>query len=146
MESIFEVAKYFLLLGPMNHKKLEKLCYYAQAWHLAIIGRPLMYTSFQAWVHGPVSPELWHKYKEWGGLIIRQYEGMPNFNNPDTREFLNKIYNLYGRYSGDYLESLTHQEAPWINARKGLPVNAICTNEISQIDMAKYYRGVLNPN
>lgn len=144
MENIFEVAKYFLLLGQMNHKKLQKLCYYAQAWSLALTDVRLINTWFEAWAHGPVSPVLWHRYKEWGGLIISSYEGNPNFNSNQTALFLNKIYQLYGHYSGDQLEQLTHKEYPWINAREGYPEGAICTNIISENDMASFYRTQLH--
>lgn len=144
MENIFEVAKYFLLLGQMNHKKLQKLCYYAQAWSLALTGVCLMNTWFEAWAHGPVSPVLWRRYKEWGGLLISSYEGNPSFNSSQTALFLDKIYQLYGHYSGDQLEQLTHKEEPWINARKGYPAGAICTNTISEDDMASFYRTLLH--
>ncbi len=143
MENIFEVAKYFLSLGQMNHKKLQKLCYYAQAWSLALTGVCLMNTWFEAWAHGPVSPELWRKYRDWGGLIISSYDGSPNFLNANTKFFLDKIYKLYGSYSGDQLEQLTHNETPWLNARQGYPTGAICTNEISNNDMKNYYRQLL---
>ena len=143
MENIFDVAKYFLLLGQMNHKKLQKLCYYAQAWSLALTDAHLMDTWFEAWAHGPVSPELWRKYKDWGGLPISSYEGVPTFNNNQTQSFLDKIYRLYGHYSGDQLEQLTHNEAPWINAREGYSAGAICTNTISESDMASFYRTLL---
>lgn len=144
MENIYEVAKYFLLLEQMDHKKLQKLCYYAQAWSLVLTGVHLMNTWFEAWVHGPVSPELWHKYKDWGGLLISSYEGTPNFNNNQTQLFLNKIFQLYGKYSGDQLEQLTHRETPWIKARGYYPPGAVCTNVISESDMASYYKKLLS--
>ena len=43
MTTIYEVAKYFLSLDDMTHKKLQKLCYYAQAWFLALYDT-LLYT------------------------------------------------------------------------------------------------------
>lgn len=144
METVFDVAKYFLLLGQMNHKKLQKLYYYAQAWSLALTGNRLMDTWFEAWAHGPVSPVLWHKYKDWRGLTISFYEGVPNFSNDRTKNFLDKIYQLYGQYSGDQLEQLTHSETPWINARQGYPEGAACTNSISENDMAAFYKNLLN--
>lgn len=144
MENIFDIARYFLLLGQMNHKKLQKLCYYAQAWSLALTGTRLMDTWFEAWAHGPVSPELWYRYRDWGGLIISSYEGNPNFRSKQTASFLNKIYQLYGNYSGDQLEQLTHKEAPWINARGNYPPGAVCTNTISEKDMANYYKMLLH--
>lgn len=39
-------------------KKLQKLCYYAQAWAYALKGYRLEDTDYQAWVHGPFSPAL----------------------------------------------------------------------------------------
>jgi uncharacterized phage-associated protein len=37
MTNIFDVAKYILhaIGGQMSTMKLQKLCYYCQAWHLA---------------------------------------------------------------------------------------------------------------
>ena len=59
MSDIRKVAQYFLSKESMSHKKLQKLCYYAQAWYLANYGKPLMPNRFEAWVHGPVSPDLY---------------------------------------------------------------------------------------
>ena len=96
------------------------------------------------WAHGPVSPELWHRYKDWGGLAISSYEGIPSFNSDQTVSFLKKIYQLYGDYSGDQLEQLTHNEMPWINARGDYPPGAICTNVIDEDDMTYFYRKLLH--
>ena len=54
MTSIFEVARFFLTKESMTHLKLQKLCYYAQAWYLTIYGQRLFNEEFQAWLHGPV--------------------------------------------------------------------------------------------
>lgn len=34
--SVFDVANWFLAHETMMHKKLQKLCYYAQAWFYAL--------------------------------------------------------------------------------------------------------------
>ena len=34
--SVFDIANWFLTKGQMTHKKLQKLCYYAKAWYLAL--------------------------------------------------------------------------------------------------------------
>ena len=36
MEKVMDVANWFLSQSSMTHKKLQKLCYYAQAWHCAL--------------------------------------------------------------------------------------------------------------
>ena len=56
MESIYSVANYFLSKEPMTHKKLQKMCYFAQAWHMANYDSPLVPNRFEAWVHGRFLP------------------------------------------------------------------------------------------
>lgn len=138
MENILEVAKYFLLLGPMNHKKLQKLCYYAQAWYLAIYKRRLMDVDFEAWVHGPVSVKLYNRYRDWGYLKITGIQSIPNLTQA-TMLFLDKIYSLYGHYNAEELENLTHEETPWIEARGNLGEKVACKNKISDNSMQQYY-------
>jgi uncharacterized phage-associated protein len=65
-----DIADYFVWLANdtgsfVSNLQLQKLVYYAQAWHLALYDRPLFEDDFQAWVHGPVIPELFDKYKHW---------------------------------------------------------------------------------
>lgn len=143
MISIFELAKWFLSMESMSNLKLQKMCYYAQAWHLALFGSPLVDTQFEAWVHGPVSRELYRKYKDWGWYDISKYTGSLHIDE-DTKEFLEFVYSLYGDLSGNQLEDLTHKEAPWINARGGLPRNEVSHNIISDMDMMNYYRQLIN--
>ena len=59
MTSIFDVAAYVLdKLGVMTTMKLEKLCYYSQAWSLVWDERRLFPERFEAWANGPVGPDL----------------------------------------------------------------------------------------
>jgi uncharacterized phage-associated protein len=50
----------------VSHKKLQKLLYYVEAWNLVHLDSPLLDEDFEAWVHGPVVPELYHVLKEFG--------------------------------------------------------------------------------
>lgn len=146
MIQIYEVAKYFLKKEPMSHKKLQKLCYYAQAWYYANYGCPLMPNSFEAWIHGPVSPELYSVYRDWGWLPIRQDENIqPQIPNNSIKNFLDLVFKTYGPYSGDQLENFTHQEEPWQKARKGYAPSEYCRVPISGKDMQEYYGKRLNP-
>lgn len=94
----------------MTHKKLQKLCYYAYAWNLALKGEKLFKERFQAWVHGPVSPQLYKKYREHGWQTIPP-DDAPLLQN-DVIEVLETVYETYGEFTGDELESLTHSELP----------------------------------
>ena len=46
--SVFDIANWFLSKGEMTQKKLQKLCYYAQAWCYALKGYRLEDTDYQA--------------------------------------------------------------------------------------------------
>lgn len=148
---IFSAAKYFLSKVDeeegvlITHLKLQKIVYYAQAWYLAIYQRRLFEDAeFQAWAHGPVSPELFQEYRVYG------YQPIPFPEDFDLaeygrkeRDFLDQIWSLYGKYDAKYLEALTHKEDPWIDARGDLPEGARCENPISDELMVEYYGGLL---
>lgn len=139
MENIFAVARYFLSKEPMSHKKLQKMCYYAQAWYLANYGERLIPNRFEAWVHGPVSPDLYNRYRDWGWENIAQYRGAVDFEDRSVYSFLDEVYKVYGDYDADELESITHRELPWSNARRGIPAGVYSRNPISLNDMRQYY-------
>jgi len=142
--TIFDVADTFLSFESMTHKKLQKLCYYAQAYHLALNDYPLVNCKFQAWKHGPVCPELYREYKIYGHLLIPQKE-MPEVIKKDTyvREFLEDIYDIFGRFSAKQLEYMTHNEEPWKAARGELEDWEKTINEITNESMKHYYKKFL---
>lgn len=148
--TIFDVADYFLTLvdqasgSVMTHLKLQKLCYYAQAWHLVFTGNPIFENHFEAWAHGPVCPDLWHKYKEY------RYEPIPApeyFDTqslcPEVQETLDEVWNTYGSFDAKYLERLTHQEKPWIEARQGCRPGDRCDTPINIETMREYYSAMV---
>ena len=144
MVGVEEVAKWFLYQSSMEHKKLQKLCYYAQAWHCALEGEPLFSERIEAWVHGPVIPVLYQQYKDYGWQEIPQVKGFDESKiSSGTLEVLRAVYDSYGGLTGIQLENLTHNESPWQVARGELyPLQplATCTNEIREQDMRDYYR------
>src|SRR3954471_20957810 len=59
-----KLAKYLLATGgPMSHLKLQKMIYYVEGCHLAILEEPLITDHLEAWMHGPVAPAVWHHFK-----------------------------------------------------------------------------------
>ncbi len=140
--SVFEIADWFLAKSEMTHKKLQKLCYYAQAWCYALKGFRLEDTDFQAWVHGPVSPALWEKFKSFGFDSIRITGNYENTISPEDEKLLDDVWDTYGDETGNALEALTHRELPWRQARKGYEPGERCTIIISPETMASYYRAI----
>ncbi|MEE0136997.1 Panacea domain-containing protein [Fusobacterium ulcerans] len=137
MYSIEQIADWFLTKEAMRPKKLQKICYYAQAWNLALKKKKLIDCDFEAWVHGPVCPKLYRKYKDFGWDLIAQKE-VHEIKSEDL-DILESVWETYGEYDGQQLEALTHEETPWLNARKGLGKWDSSNNKISSEDMQKFY-------
>jgi len=144
--TVFDIAKWFLQKQPMEHKKLQKLCYYSQAWSLALKDSKLIDGNFEAWVHGPVNRPLWNRLKNYGYSLIdeKALAGVANNIDEQTALFLEMVWATYKDFNGFQLESLTHQEAPWISAREGLsscePSDRIIDNRL----MKSYYRNLVS--
>ncbi len=136
---ITDAANWFLSKSPLQHKKLQKLCYYAVAWNYALLDSPLCANDeFQAWVHGPVSPLLYSKYKEYGWIPIPQKDETADFkNSADVLEF---VWETYGDLNQFQLENLTHEEMPWQKARGSLGEFDLSENVIDIEDMKVFYR------
>ena len=126
-----EISDFFISLSNdtqnlITNLKLQKIMYYAQAWHLTITGERLFDGEFEAWVHGPVLTTLYNDYKGFGWHPIEREdleEGSFNKlrNNIDlkTLEILDEVIDEYFGLSAYELERLTHSEDPWVKARKG---------------------------
>lgn len=141
MATVFEVADWFLSKGELTHKKLQKLCYYAQAWSYAICPEPISDGAFEAWVHGPVCRALYNKYKDYGFSNIPQTD-KPNCFTPDQEAFLNDVWETYGGLSANSLEALSHSEMPWQRARVGIDPSESCSTFINPKDMSEYYKSI----
>ncbi len=138
MNTIQQIAQWFLGKESMTHKKLQKLCYYSQAWHLALHGSELFAERFEAWVHGPISPVLYSIYADYGWEKIPSETSQPILEEA-SEGILQAVWNTYASFDGDQLEALTHSEAPWQKARGNLQPCDTCTREIKHQDMRDYY-------
>lgn len=123
----------------LTNLKLQKLVYYAQAWYLALYDKPLFEDRLEAWVHGPVQPTLYHKYKKYGWNPIHDDPGEVDLP-ANIKAHLDEVLAAYGGLGAYDLERLTHREAPWLNARHGIEKDELCTNPISTEDMRVFYR------
>ncbi|MFC7552646.1 Panacea domain-containing protein [Pseudoroseomonas wenyumeiae] len=120
-----DIARYFLAKADpeagdaISNLKLQKLCYYAQGFHLALYDRPLFEERIEAWQHGPVVPDLYHEYKSYGSASIPVPQDLDRASYPeDVRELLDEVYSVYGQYSAWKLRNMTHEERPWIDAHQ----------------------------
>lgn len=145
MVSVFDVAKYILeKQGAMSTWKLQKLCYYAQAWHFTWTEKRLIAEDFQAWRNGPVCPELFAAHK---GKFTISAELLNNGDaqnlNADEADSVNVVLKSYGDREPYDLKEQSHSEQPWKIARGNLPPDENSDAVISLESMGDYYGSLI---
>ena len=136
---ITDVANWFLSKSPLQHKKLQKLCYYAVAWNYALLDSSLCNNDeFQAWIHGPVRPLLYDNYKNFGWTYIPKATSDIDFGS--SQDVLDFVWEVYKDYTQFQLENLTHSELPWLEARDGYEDFERSEVVISSKTMREFYK------
>lgn len=125
----------------LTNLKLQKLLYYAQAWFLATNGKPLFQEDFEAWVHGPVLPSQYHRFKGHSWKPITAKVVRPELTR-SVRKHLDAILDVFGSDSAIALERMTHAERPWKEARGDLAPHESSHATIDKRVMKEYYRSL----
>ena len=140
MAQVGDVAAYIMQeKGRMTTMKLHKLLYYCQAWHVVWDEELLFDSKIEAWIDGPVIPEIYKLHRR-----IFILTNLPSSGNPDNlteseQASVDGVLRVYGDLSARELADRTHREAPWVDARRGLDPNERSNAEISQHSMYQYY-------
>lgn len=140
--NVFDVAAYILSkTGVITHMKLQKLIYYSQAWALVWDDAPLFPERIEAWINGPVSPDLFQELK--GQFSIGpssvDSKGDAKKLSDEQRQTIDGVVEHYGTHNSQYLSDLSHLEDPWRNARNGIPDSIRGSQEIIHASMSEYY-------
>ena len=152
MYTVDNIADFFLSKESISPKKLQKLVYYSYAWSIALLNDSpeniqfkLFESDVEAWVHGPVVPELYRKYKDFGWQEIPQVKDFDeSIFASEILDILQQVWDVYGGFTGNQLEAISHKEMPWIEARKGNPVCMASSEIISDKNMFIYYNEQAN--
>jgi len=101
MPDVEDVAHYFLELegdaGEISNLKLQKLVYYAQGFSLALRGQPLFDAAIEAWMHGPVVPGLYRRFRDYGSNPIPpSAEFDSSVLSADERHLIEEVFDVYG--------------------------------------------------
>lgn len=146
MATALDVAKFFLSKvdrengDAITQLKLQKLVYYAQAWSAALRNEPIFPEVIQAWINGPVVPEVWAKYREYERTPIPFDEEIDlNLFTSGEIALLEEVWNTYGELSASKLWQLSHQEYPWKASRAGVAPDEKTKEEIPFINLVSYY-------
>ncbi len=103
----------------MSNLKLQKMLYYEQGFHLAYFGTPLFDEEIEAWMYGPVVPEVYDAYDRYGRNGIESDPAKDITLEPEEWRLFLKVFDIYGQYSAIGLMNMTHQEPTWMNVCKG---------------------------
>ena len=126
--------------------KLQKLCYYGQGYLLAQ-GMSLFSEDFQAWQRGPVIPMLYNRYRDYGWKPITEDIPLEAEEVPvEMAAELVDIIAAYGRYDGAALSTMTHREAPWLEARGDLQESEGSSAVITKDALHRFFASKLNAN
>lgn len=125
------VANEFLDLGardpsvpPIDQMKLQKLMFYAHAWHLAINDAPLFDEDFEAWPWGPVVKTVYYQTANCGRNPVSNKiseisaDGkrwiVPTLDDAALKDFLARVWEAHKGFTGVQLSNSTHEPGePW---------------------------------
>lgn len=143
MANVFDVARYILeQKGSMSTMKLQKLCYYAQAWALVWDDKPLFDEDFETWANGPVCPELFFKTKGKYSVSVDDETGGEGDLDENEKDTIDQVLDYYGDHNAQWLSQLTHMEQPLNDARVNAPAGVGCNHIITKESVAMYYGGL----
>ena len=149
--SALDVARYIINYCndheySISNLKLQKILYFVQANFLVQTEQPCFKEEIEAWDFGPVIPEVYHEYKQYGSNNIPKVESYIYFDrnnlwncerrpynnvlNKRSEELVVEMIKVCGKYSAASLVNVTHNQDPWINSYiKGFN-NVITLNSI----------------
>lgn len=139
----------------VSNLKLQKLLYFIQAYFLTNKkdNTPCFDEKIEAWDFGPVVPEAYRQYKQYGSgdiPIIKSYilfdeddiwnskrvGFTDNIVKDEDKSLIDKVIDKFADYSATDLVSLTHRQSPWIEAYAPHQ-----TNEITIDAIREYFNG-----
>lgn len=155
LERLFSVSKKMLRIIAYVFEKLEevtplmlqKLLYFIQGVYSALYGRPIFTEDCRAWIHGPVYPEVYDmfrdfKYNPIDDARFALLEGTADVLADEEKKVIDLVVNTFGIYGGKVLERITHNEAPWKEARKGYGDSIPSSEILPKERIMQYYIAV----
>ncbi|MCF0258731.1 MAG: DUF4065 domain-containing protein [Erysipelotrichaceae bacterium] len=141
------IAYLFERLNEVTPLMLQKLLYFVQGVSLALTGEPMFKETCQAWVHGPVFPKVYVMFRDFKYNPIDDdrfvlLEGETDRLTENEKRIVDLVIDTFGIYGSKTLENITHNEEPWIEARKGYSDEISSNEEISQDSIKSYFEQV----
>lgn len=96
MHTALEVARYIIDKcykdeSLISNLQLQKILYYLQVYFLKNREEPLFEDDIEAWMYGPVVPDVYYNYSMYGGKgICEEYDDIVSFK-PKYKKRIDKI-------------------------------------------------------
>lgn len=137
MHSCLSVANQILSFAQargdtVTPMQLMKLVYLCHGWMLGIHGRQLVREPIEAWLYGPVIPDLYKATKHFksSAVIPPLRCGQETYDQAEC-ELIREVYDKYGMHPGPALSALTHQPgSPWHITWSKSGKNGIISNDL----------------
>ena len=134
---------------PVSHLKLQKLMYFLEAIYMTVTDSDRLYDSeFYAWNYGPVSKELYAKFKKYGSFsinLVSEEINLAKMRCNKIEEYADILFNLFGKMTAGDLVTLTHASgSPWFEIAQKHNINDINYSiVINKNDTKKWFRGLV---
>lgn len=138
------IAYLFEKLEEVTPLMLQKLLYFVQGVSFTLNRKPMFPENCQAWIHGPVYPEVYYMFNDFKYNPIEDarfaiLDGSVGRLTEKECRVIDLVVNTFGEYGGKVLERITHEEEPWKLARKGYAYNVPSHEQIRKEDIEAYY-------
>lgn len=141
--SAISVSFYIVEKTKCDALKLHKLLYFCQKEALKG-GNPLFQESIEAWVHGPVVPEVYKKHRSLTKLDSTMFSTKESLCD-EQKQIMDLVIKRFEETSSWDLRNLSHQEPAWLAARIGLgpddPSHNVITLNMIKESLAFNQRG-----
>lgn len=132
------IAKWFINELHPEPLKLQKLLYLAQGFSYAFYDKELFDEDIEAWVHGPVVPLVYYKYRSFKYNPIDISYEIEELDE-DTLSILKYVKKNFAKYYAKFLEEMTHNQEPLMYSRDGLAPDERSDKTIPKSAIANYF-------
>lgn len=125
MYDVQDVAEYVITYSEekdygISNLKLQKILYLIQAYSLIQTKKPCFSEDIEAWDFGPVIPEVYRKYKQFGSTDIQvrcwNLEEIQKGFEKEDRKRIEAVIDKFADFSAADLTILTQNQTPWNEA------------------------------
>ena len=158
MYSSLFIASKFIQLGidqgrPLTPMKLQKMLYLAHGIHLATYGKPLLDEPIEAWSYGPVIPDVYQSFKQWGNTPITAYPSLYlkigdrvytdlNSLDAEANKSIGEAWETAKDFDAIQLSEWSHKPgSPWALSYSGPTASAAIPNEL----IKNYFKKLIQP-